>query len=48
MNLEIRKPGLVQRVNAQIEAGNFRNADEVLERALDALEEKSSAPRCLQ
>ena len=42
MNLEIHKPELVQRVNAHIEAGHFQNVDEVLERALDALEEKTS------
>jgi Arc/MetJ-type ribon-helix-helix transcriptional regulator len=44
MNLEINKPELLQRVNAHIEAGHFHDADEVLEKALDALDEKSPAP----
>lgn len=38
MNLEIHKPELVQRVNAHIQTGHFHDADEVIERALDALE----------
>ena len=45
MNLEIHKPELVQRVNAHIQTGCFHDADEVLEKALDALEGKSAAPR---
>ena len=44
MNLEIRKPELVQRVNAQIQSGHFHDADELIEKALDALDEKSPAP----
>jgi Arc/MetJ-type ribon-helix-helix transcriptional regulator len=44
MNLEIRNPGLVQRVNAQIQSGHFHDADELIEKALDALEEKTPAP----
>ena len=44
MNLEIHKPELVQRVNAHIRTGHFHDADELLEKALDALEEKTSAP----
>ena len=44
MNLEIHKPELVQRVNAHIQAGRFQDADEVLEKALDALEERVAAP----
>jgi Arc/MetJ-type ribon-helix-helix transcriptional regulator len=44
MNLEIHKPELVQRVNAHIQTGHFHDADELLERALDALEAKASAP----
>jgi Arc/MetJ-type ribon-helix-helix transcriptional regulator len=44
MNLEIHKPELVQRVNAHIRTGHFHDADEVLEKALDALEEKVTAP----
>jgi Arc/MetJ-type ribon-helix-helix transcriptional regulator len=44
MNLEIRKPELVQRVNAHIRAGQFHDTDELIEKALDALEEKTPAP----
>jgi Arc/MetJ-type ribon-helix-helix transcriptional regulator len=47
MNLEIHKPELVQRVNAHIQAGHFHDADDLLEKALDALDEKapSEPPR---
>lgn len=45
MNLEIHKPELVQRVNAHIRTGQFHDADELLEKALDALEGKAAAPR---
>ena len=41
MNLEIHNPELVQRVNAQIQSGHFHDADELLEKALDALEGKT-------
>jgi hypothetical protein len=44
MNLEIHKPELVQRVNAHIQTGQFHDADELLEKALDALDEKTAAP----
>jgi hypothetical protein len=44
MNLEIRKPELVQRVNAQIQSRHLQDADELLQQALDALDEKSPAP----
>ena len=44
MNLEIHKPGLMQRVNAQIQRGCFHDVDELLEKALDALDEKTPAP----
>jgi len=44
MNLEIHKPELVQRVNAHIRTGHFHDADDLLEKALDALEEKAPAP----
>ena len=44
MNLEIHNPELVQRVNAHIQTGQFHDADEVLEKALDALEERVTAP----
>jgi Arc/MetJ-type ribon-helix-helix transcriptional regulator len=43
MNLEIHKPELVRRVNAHIKTGNFHDADELLEKALDALEGKTPA-----
>lgn len=41
MNLEIHNPELMQRVNAQIQSSHFHDADELLEKALDALEEKT-------
>ena len=44
MNLEIHRPELVQRVNAHIQTGHFHSADEVIEKALDALDEKAPAP----
>jgi len=43
MNLEIHKPELVQRVNAQIQSGHFHDTDELLEKALDALDEQATA-----
>jgi len=42
MNLEIQKPEIVQRVYAYIKAGHFHDADEVIEKALDALEERGA------
>lgn len=44
MNLEIHKPELVERVNAQIQSGLFHDTDELIEKALDALEGKTPAP----
>jgi hypothetical protein len=44
MNLEIHKPELVQRVNAQIQSRHLQDADELIEQALDALDEKFPAP----
>jgi hypothetical protein len=44
MNLEIHKPELVQRVNAQIQSRHLPGVDELLEQALDALDEKSPPP----
>ena len=38
MNLEIHNPELVHRVNAHIQSGHFHDADELLEKALDALD----------
>ncbi len=43
MNLEIHKPELVERVNAHIQSGHFRSADELLEKAFDALDERATA-----
>jgi Arc/MetJ-type ribon-helix-helix transcriptional regulator len=43
MNLEIRNPELVERVNAHIQTGQFHDADELLEKALDALDERTVA-----
>jgi hypothetical protein len=44
MNLEIHKPELVQRMNAQLRSRHFHDVDELIEKALDALDEKSPAP----
>jgi hypothetical protein len=45
MNLEIHKPELVERVNAHIQTGRFHDTDELIEKALDALDESNaSAP----
>jgi len=43
MNLEIHKPELVQRLDAHIQTGNFHNTDELLEKALNALDEQAPA-----
>jgi hypothetical protein len=43
MNLEIHKPELVQRVQARIQSGHFHDADELIEKALDALDEQAIA-----
>ena len=43
MNLEIRNPELVERVNAHIQTGQFHDADELLEKALDALDERTAS-----
>jgi hypothetical protein len=45
MNLQIHKPELVQRVSAYLRTGQFNNTDELIERALDALEGKTPAPK---
>jgi len=42
--LKIHNPELVQRVNAHIQTGHFHDADELLEKALDALDERIPAP----
>jgi Arc/MetJ-type ribon-helix-helix transcriptional regulator len=43
MNLEIHKPELEQRVQAQIESGHFHDVDELIEKALDALDQQTRA-----
>jgi len=42
MNIEINKPDLVQRLNMRIRTGQFRDADELIEKALDALDQHSA------
>jgi hypothetical protein len=44
MNLEIREPELVQRVTERIQTGQFHDVDELLTKALDALDEKAPLP----
>ena len=43
MNLEIHKPELAQRVQARIQSGHFHDADDLIEKALDALDEQVTA-----
>lgn len=43
MNLEIHKLELAQRVQTQIQSGHFQDADDLLEKALDALDQQSAA-----
>lgn len=43
MNIEIHKPELVQRLTAHIQTGHFHDADELIEKALDALDEHTAA-----
>jgi len=43
MNIEIHKPELAQRVQARIQSGHFHNADELIEKALDALDEQATS-----
>jgi hypothetical protein len=42
MNLEIHKPALADRLLAHIQTGHFQDADELIEKALDALDEKAT------
>lgn len=44
MNLEIHNPELVQRLNARIRAGQFHDADEFIEKALDAMDKEIAVP----
>jgi Arc/MetJ-type ribon-helix-helix transcriptional regulator len=43
MNLEIHKPELAERLQARIQSGHFHDADELIEKALDALDEQATA-----
>ena len=43
MNLEIHKPELVQRVQARIQSGHFHDPEELIEKALDALDGQATA-----
>ena len=45
MQIEIHTPELEQRVRTQIQSGQFHDVDELLTKALDALEERKPAPR---
>jgi hypothetical protein len=45
MNIEIHKPELAQRVQAQMQSGHFHDADELIEKALDALDEQTVTDR---
>jgi len=42
MNIEIHKPDLAHRVRAQMQSDHFKDADELIEKALDALDEQAS------
>jgi len=44
MNLEIQNPELVQRLDAHIRTGHFHDTEELIEKALDALDERVPAP----
>jgi len=41
VHIEIHEPELEQRVRRQIQTGRYRDVDELLTKALDALEEKA-------
>jgi len=43
MNLEIHDPERAQRVQAQIQSGQFHDTDELIEKALDALDVQSAS-----
>ena len=43
MNIEIHKPELAQRVQARIQSGHVHNADDLIEKALDALDGQATA-----
>lgn len=41
-NIEIHRPGLAQRLAARIQVGPFHDTDELIEKALDALDERTA------
>ncbi len=43
MTIEIHSPSLVQRLTTRIATGQFHDADELIEKALDALDEHAVA-----
>ncbi|MBV9504619.1 MAG: hypothetical protein JO323_06385 [Acidobacteriia bacterium] len=43
MHIEIHKPELERRMRRQIESGHFQDVDELIEKALDALDERAAA-----
>jgi len=43
MNLEIHKPELLDRVHARIQSGHFQSMDDLIEKALDALDVQAAA-----
>lgn len=45
MNLEIHDPELAERMNAHIQTGRFHNTDELIGKALDALDEQTPPPK---
>jgi hypothetical protein len=42
MHIEIHKPELERRMRQQIESGHFHDVDELIEKALDALDERAA------
>lgn len=44
MTIEIRRPELERRVREEIQSGRFRDVDEMIDKALDALCEKEQSP----
>jgi hypothetical protein len=44
MNIEIHKPDLVRRLTMRIRTGQFHDADELIEKALDALDVHTAGP----
>ncbi len=47
MNLEIHKPELVQRMQSQIKTGHFQDTDDLIEKALGALDAKAAPPSAI-